>query len=157
MKNTVRLPSLVSFHWAITLDWIDVLNPIVPKSEEFVSEVPHWSRCPAELERLYPCLQQTPESHRLCCCSVACVQFCFGGPGCDNALLLCPGSDQMVSMQDHASTDRFSQMSVCVSKGVQGVWITLPLKEAPDSRLYSEEPTNPLHILHVLSVRPRHL
>ena len=38
--------------------------------------------------------------HRLCCCTVASVQFCFGGAGGDNALLLRPGLDQMPPLTD---------------------------------------------------------
>ena len=36
-------------------------------------------------------------SHRLCCCTVASVQFCFGGAGGHNALLLRSRFDQMLS------------------------------------------------------------
>ena len=42
-------------------------------------------------------------SHRLCCCAVASVQFCFGGAGGDNALLLRPSFDQVLPVLDHAT------------------------------------------------------
>ena len=45
-------------------------------------------------------------SHRLCCCTVASVQFCFGCAGGCSALLLRPGLDQVFPVQDHASADR---------------------------------------------------
>ena len=47
-------------------------------------------------------------SHRLCCCAVASVQFCFDGAGGDNALLLRPSFDQVLPVQAHAPADRLS-------------------------------------------------
>ena len=47
-------------------------------------------------------------SHRLCCCTVASVQFCFGGAGGDSALLLRPNLDQVLPVQNHAPADGLS-------------------------------------------------
>ena len=101
----------------INISDLPLMRCFVPKSEEFVSEeifstvssllrtascpfclswtVPHWNQCAVESGRLYPGLWQTPELHRLCCCTVASVQFCFGGAGGDTALLLRPSLDQV--------------------------------------------------------------
>ena len=117
---------------------LSLVRCFVPKSEEFVSDrifstisfllrtaswsrgalpcpspfcllwtVLHWSQCAAELERLYPGLWQTPEPPSTLL-QVASIQFCFGGAGGDNALLLRPGLDQVLPVQDHASADQLS-------------------------------------------------
>ena len=39
---------------------------------------------------------------RLCCCTVASVQFCFCGAGGDTALLFRPSFDQVLPVQNHA-------------------------------------------------------
>ena len=99
--------------------------------------------------------------HRLCWCTIASVQFCFSGAGGDNALLLRPGLDQVLPVQDHAPADRLSWLSVSctirVSKGVQGTWMSLPFKQTPNPLPSNEKPSHSLHVLQVLYVRPRHL
>ena len=47
-------------------------------------------------------------SRRLCYCTVASVQFCLGGAGGQDTLLLRPRLDQGLPVQDHASADRVS-------------------------------------------------
>ena len=100
-------------------------------------------------------------SHRLCCCTVASVQFYFCGAGDDNALLFRPSLGQVLPVQDHAPTDRFSRLSVSypirVSKGVQGTWMSLPFKQTPNPWPSNEKPLHSLYVLQVLCVRPRHL
>ena len=97
-------------------------------------------------------------SHRHCCCTAASLQFCFGGAGRLNALLLRPSLEHVLPVQDHAPADRFSWLSVScpvrVSKGVQGAWMSLPFKQTPNSWPSNEEPTHSLHVLQVLCVRP---
>ena len=48
------------------------------------------------------------KSHRLCCCTVASLQFCVGGAGGDNALLPRPSLDQVLPVQNLFSADRLS-------------------------------------------------
>ena len=52
-------------------------------------------------------------SHRLSGAAAASVQFCFGGAGGHNALLLRPSLDQVLPVQDHAPANRCS-LIVCL-------------------------------------------
>ena len=95
--------------------------------------------------------------HRLCCCTVASVQFCFCGAGGDTALLFRPSFDQVLPVQNHAPADRLSWLSVScpirVSKGVQGTWMSLPFKQTPNPLPSNEKPSHSLHVFSSL-VRP---
>ena len=84
-------------------------------------------------------------SHRLCCCTVASEQLCFGGALGDDALLLRTSLDQVLPVQDHGP--------IRVSKGVQGTWMSLPFKQTPNPWPSNEEPS-PLSSCSSSLVRP---
>ena len=99
-------------------------------------------------------------SHRLCCCTVASAQFCFGGAGGDNALLPRPSLDEVRPVQDHAPADRLSCLPIScpirVSKGAQSTWMSLSFQQTPKPWPSNEEPTDSLHVLQVLCARAKH-
>ena len=71
--------------------------------------VPHWSvNVQSNRDGSTQVFGECLNCHRLCCCAVASIQFCFGGAGGDNALLLRPSFDQVLPVQDHAHADRLS-------------------------------------------------